>query len=144
MDHLAILKKSRKLAKKILSGEKTIESRWYKFKRYPWNKIKKGEIIYFKDSGDPVTFKAEVEQVLQFENLNLEKIKELVEKYSKAICLSENKDKEFWKYFDDKNYCILIFLKNVQKIKPFSIDKTGYGLMSAWICVENIKSILKS
>ena len=141
MDHIAILKKSRKLLQKIASGEKTVESRWYKFKRDPWNKIKKEEIIYFKDSGDPVSFKAEVENVLQFDNLNLKKVKEIINKYGKSICLSENKDREFWKYFDNKKYCILIFLKNVKKINKFNINKKGYGLMNAWICVENIRKI---
>ncbi len=143
MDHLAILKKSRKLSQKILSGEKTIESRWYKFKRNPWNRLNVGETIYFKDSGDPVNFKAEIEKVLQFENLTLEKAKELVNKYSDKICLSKIHDEKFWEYFKDKKYCMLIFLKNVEKISPFNIDKTGYGLMSAWICVDNIKSIKK-
>jgi len=143
MDHLAILKKSRKLSQKIISGEKSIESRWYKFKRDPWNKIKQGETIYFKDSGDPVCFKVKVEKVLQFDNLTLEKVKKIVTKYGDKICLSKIRNEQFWEYFKNKNYCILIILKNVKKIKPFNINKKGYGLMSAWICVENIKKIIK-
>ncbi len=140
MDHLAILKKSRKLLQKIASGEKTIESRWYKFKRDPWNKIKKGETIYFKDSGDPVTFKAEVEKVLQFEDLTLETVKEILRKYGKAIGFTGKID---YSEYADKKYCILLFLKNVQEIKPFQIDKTGYGLMNAWICVGDINNIVR-
>ena len=62
MDHVAIMKKSWKLTEKILSGEKKIESRWYKSKYPPWGKIKKGDIIYFKDSGEPVSIKAKVEK----------------------------------------------------------------------------------
>ena len=139
MDHLAILKKSRKLSQKIIIGEKSIESRWYKFKRNPWNKIRKGETIYFKDSGDPVCFKAKVENVLQFDNLTLEKVKKIVTKYGDKICLSKTRDEQFWEHFKNKNYCILMFLKNVKKIEPFNINKKGYGLMNAWICVENIK-----
>ncbi|MBI1972386.1 ASCH domain-containing protein, partial [Candidatus Woesearchaeota archaeon] len=44
MDHLAILKK--KWLEKILSGEKTIESRWYKQKITPYQKIAKGDTAY--------------------------------------------------------------------------------------------------
>lgn len=66
MEHLAIMKKSWKLTEKILSGEKKIESRWYKSKRVPFGRISAGETVYFKDGGEPVTIKAEVEKVLQF------------------------------------------------------------------------------
>ena len=40
MDHLAIMNPKRKLIPKILSGEKTIESRRYMMKVAPRNKIK--------------------------------------------------------------------------------------------------------
>ena len=54
MDHVAIMNKSWGLIPKILSGSKTIESRWYKTKRTPWDKIAKGDTVYFKNSGEQV------------------------------------------------------------------------------------------
>ena len=48
MEHVAIMKKSWGLTEKILTGAKKIESRWYKNKHTPWNRIKSGEIVYFK------------------------------------------------------------------------------------------------
>ena len=140
MQHIAILKKSWKLIDKILSGEKKIESRWYKNKSAPWNKIKAGEVVYFKESGSPVTIKTEVEKVLQFSNLTPNKVKELLNKYGENIGIKAN---DFYEQLKDKNYCLLIFLKNPEKIKPFQINKTGFGLMSAWICVNNIEQIKK-
>ena len=140
MQHIAILKKSWKLIDKILSGEKKIESRWYKNKSAPWNKIKAGETVYFKESGSPVTIKTEVEKVLQFSNLTPNKVKELLNKYGENIGIKAN---DFYEQLKDKNYCLLIFLKNPEKIKPFQINKTGFGLMSAWICVNNIEQIKK-
>jgi len=140
MQHIAILKKSWKLIDKILSGEKKIESRWYKNKSAPWNKIKAGETVYFKESGSPVTIKTEVEKVLQFSNLTPNKVKELLNKYGENIGIKAN---DFYEQLKDKNYCLLIFLKNSKKIKPFQINKTGFGLMSAWICVNNIEQIKK-
>ena len=84
MQHIAIMKKSWKLTEKILSGKKKIESRWYMSRYAPWNKIRPGEIIYFKNSGEPVSIQAEVEKVLQFENLNPEKVKEVLDEYGGA------------------------------------------------------------
>jgi len=45
------------------------------------------------------------------------------------------------KLFKDKKCCILVFLKNPQKVKPFSINKSGFGSMSSWMAVSNIKNI---
>lgn len=64
MDHVAIMKKSWGLTQKILSGQKKIESRWYKSKHSPWGKIEKGDIVYFKDSGEPISIKTGVEKVM--------------------------------------------------------------------------------
>ena len=48
---------------------------------------------------------------------------------------------EFFDMFKNKKYCMLIFLKNPQKIEPFGIDKSGFGAMSAWISVDNVDRI---
>jgi len=141
MDHVAIMKKSWKLTEKILSGEKKIESRWYKSKYPPWGKIKKGETVYFKDSGEPVLIKAKVEKIITFSDLNPEKIKQILNKYAKDDGIDKNQLPKFFKRFKDKKYCLLIFLKEPKKIKSFYIDKTGFGMMSAWLVVEDINKI---
>jgi len=137
MEHLAIMKKSWKLIEKILSGEKKIESRWYKCRYSPWNKIKKGEVVYFKDSGENVTVKAEVEKVIQFSNLDYLKVREILDKYGDELGV----DDDFFEIVKDKKYCILIFLRNPEKVEPFGIDKTGYGMMGSWICVDGIDEL---
>lgn len=141
MEHLAIMKKSWNLTNKILTGEKKIESRWYKNKYAPWDKIKNNEIIYFKDSGNPVTIKAQADKVLQFDNLNPEKVKKILNDYGFIDGIEKNNLEKFYERFKNKNYCMLIFLKNVKKIKPFNIDKKGFGLMSAWITLDDINKI---
>lgn len=62
MQHVAIIKKSWGLTEKVLNGQKKIESRWYMAKHAPWDRIKEGEVVCFKDSGEPVSLKAEVER----------------------------------------------------------------------------------
>ncbi len=141
MHHLAILDKKRKLLEKIISGEKSIESRWYKLKKTPYGMIKAGDTVYFKDSGDSVRVKATVHKVLFFSDMTREKYKEIIDTYGNTICL-ENKNVEY--YLKQKyNYITLIFLKNVQEIQPFEIDKTGYGMMAAWITIEDIQELKK-
>jgi len=135
------MRKSWGLTQKILSGQKKIESRWYKVKYAPWNRIESGDIVYFKDSGEPVTIKAEVDKVIQFSDLTPEKVKEILYKYGQADGLGIDKISEFFEMFKNKKYCILIFLKNPQKIEPFEIDKSGFGAMSAWISVDDVNRI---
>jgi ASC-1-like (ASCH) protein len=138
MDHVAILDKKRKLLPKIISGEKTIESRWYQTKRTPWHNIKRDDIVYFKDAGELINVKANVRDVLFFDDLNKEKVEKILRKYWKDIGF---KNAEYTDYFIRKNYCILIFLENVKEIEPFDFDKTGFGNACAWISVKDIKKI---
>ena len=141
MGHVAIMKKSWGLTQKILSGQKKIESRWYKSKCAPWEKIGKDDVVYFKDSGEPVSIKAEVEKVVSFSDLTPEKVGQILDEYGKDDGIEKNKIKEFFELFKNKNYCLLIFLKNPAKIEPFEIDKTGFGMMSAWLSVGNIDKV---
>ena len=141
VDHIAIMKKSWGLTEKILSGEKTVESRWYKNKHISWDKIKVGDSLYFKDSGEPVTVKARVIKVLQFANLAPEKIKEIMAQYGKADLGVGHIMPEIRRYIANKNYCILVFFKNPIKVEPFEINKAGFGAMSAWITIDSIERI---
>jgi len=141
MDHLAIMRKSWGLLPKILDGEKRIESRWYKNKYSPWDKIKKGDVIYFKDSGEPVSLRVGVDKIIQFSNLTPKRVKEILGKYGKRDGLGIKDIPKFFQKFKDKRYCILVFLKSPKKIKPFEISKKGFGMMSAWIVVDNISKL---
>jgi ASC-1-like (ASCH) protein len=141
MHHIAIMKKSWKLTQKILSGKKNIESRWYKTKHSPWNKITSGEKVYFKDSGDPVTIKAEVEKVIQFSELTPEKVNQILEEYGNANGIEKERLNYYHNLFKDKKHCMSIFLKNPQSIAPFHINKHGFGNMAAWITLKDINNI---
>jgi ASC-1-like (ASCH) protein len=141
MHHVAIMNKKWNLIEKIIDGRKKIESRWYKSRIAPWNKIKKGDVVFFKNAGEDVNAKAEVSEVLQFENLTENKISEIIERYGgeAKICFSDKNSAFQWT--KNKKYCILIFLEDVQKIEPFKIDKTGFGNACAWITIEDIQRI---
>ncbi|MCX6807993.1 MAG: hypothetical protein NTZ80_04345 [Patescibacteria group bacterium] len=135
------MKKSWNMIPKILSGQKKIESRWYKHKCVPRGKVFKDDTIYFKNSGELVELKARVEKVLQLADLNLDKIKQILAEYGRDIGL-ESKDLDiFSSQVKDKKYCILIFLRDVETVEPFEIDKAGFGAMAAWLFAEDINLV---
>ena len=163
MNHVAILRKDWGFLEKILSGNllshpptpkasdghskasarqrKTIESRWYKNKYRPWDAIKKEDVIYFKNSGELICIKATVKKVIQYSQLNPIRIKQILSTYGRNIGIEKNDMPKFYKILAHKKYCILIFLKNPQKIKPFQINKKGFGAMASWIVIENVNNI---
>ena len=139
MDHVAILKPSWHLLEKILDGRKTIESRWYVARYPPWNRIQRGEVVYFKNAGAPITVKAIVTKVMQFADLTPEKIRDLYTAYGKEIG-AENIDSSI-ACNAHKKYCILIFLEHAVAVEPFHINKKGFGISAAWLVVKNIDAI---
>lgn len=141
MDHVAIMRKSWKLIPKILEGRKKIESRWSVNKVLPWGKIKKGDTVYFKNAGEPVTVKAEVFKVTPFGDLTQAKVRRIIRDYGGEgkVCLSNLEDSYEWAR--NKRYCTLIYLNKVSKIEQFEINKNGFGIGAAWLTIENINSI---
>ena len=142
MHHIAIMNPAWKLIPKILSGEKTIESRWYKHKVAPWNRVHAGDVVFFKNSGKPVTVTAEVRDVKQYSDLSPERVNEILKEYGTRDGIN-NADLPF--YFDrfkNKRYCILVFLKNMNAVEQsFHVNKKGYGMQAAWMVVEDIEKI---
>jgi hypothetical protein len=148
MDHVAILRKANiskkdNLLRDILTGAKTIESRWYVHKIDPWNKVSAGDTVYLKESGCPVTAAAHVAQVVQYPHLTKALISEIIKTYGKQIAPGTSEE-EFLDWGEknlNKNYCILIFLKDIRRVEPFNINKKGFGISSAWLCVGNISKV---
>lgn len=130
MDHVAIMKASWGMTEKIARGEKTIESRWFKMKARPWDRVNPGDMIYFKDTGKPVTVRAIVEEVRQAKDADGASI---IREFGDQICLQ--------KAPTGKSFVILIFLKDPERVPPFQINKQGFGSMAAWLTVDTIEKI---
>lgn len=141
MDHVAIMKKSWELIPKILDGRKKIESRWGKNKVAPWGKIKVGDTVYFKNSGEKITAKAVVYKVKQFEKLYPDKIREILERYGNDGGISVQNIEDTIRWAKEKRYCTLVYLKNPMTVKPFNINKKGFGIGCAWIVVNSINKL---
>lgn len=138
MDHVAIMTPSWRLIPKILSGEKSIESRWYQTRRAPWNTVSIGDAVFFKDSGKPITASAIVSRVWQFEIGTTKDAEKIVAEFGQRICII-NHDVKTWGKIP--KYCILIELENPESISPFTINKQGFGTGIAWISVDSIEKI---
>lgn len=119
MKHIAILKQP--FFDMVLTGEKTIESRWSMKKVAPYNKVSAGDLILLKETGKMVTATAIVSQA-KFYELTPEKVEELREKYGKKIGTDKFKD---WQATLQKKYCTLIWLENVQKISPLKVPRSN-------------------
>lgn len=125
------MKKSWGLIPKILSGEKTMESRWYQTKRAPWDKVKPGDTVYFKNSGEPVTAQALVGSVKQYEITSLADAQRIITQYGKRIRLPDAKPAH-WKKLP--HYCILLELKDPKLVTtPWHVNKSGFGAPAAWL-----------
>jgi len=144
-DHVAIMKPSWGLIKKIITGEKRLETRWYENKIAPWDNIFEGDRIYFKDAGGKVRLRAEVGRVWQYVDLNPDKVLKLLIKYARTdgIGSDEKEIKKFERIFEKKKYMIAIEILNPIKIKPFGISKKGFGILSGWITVPDINMLIK-
>ena len=92
---------------------------------------------FFKQTGDNVTAVATVAKVIQINNLNETNFKEIIDKYNDKILLRNAS----YHFYRDKRYAILVFLKSPHAIKPFQINKHGFGSSCAWLCVDDINRI---
>lgn len=107
MKHLAIFKGEG--AKKILSGKKTIESRFSKRRNPPFGQIATGDLVYIKPSGEDIIGQFRVKKVIFYDGLDIGEIREIWEKYSKQLAVDEG----FWKEKEGSCYGTLIFIGEV-------------------------------
>jgi ASC-1-like (ASCH) protein len=118
--HLVILKKP--YLDLILTGQKTVESRFMKAKAPPFDRVKSGDKLFFKLSSGPVCAIATAEKVKSFENLTTEKLMELKRQYNHLIKAEE----KYWQAKADSRVGFLVWLKDVRRIKPVRINKKDW------------------
>ena len=128
MRHLAIFVGN--AIERILSGRQTIEVRFTVDRILPYEKIKKGDEIYLKQSGGLVLGKVIVDNVLFYENLDGELIGKLRKEYNQDLCA----DDSFCQSKVNSRYATIIFLKNPQRfLTPLRIGKRD---RRSWIILK--------
>lgn len=105
----------------ILSGKKTIESRFSKKKIIPFNNISKGDIVILKKTGGGLAavFEAGDIHFIQIESAT--DLKEIKENYGNALCLED----EFWERKKDAKYVSLINITHMQAISSIVVKKAN-------------------
>lgn len=105
----------------ILSGKKTIESRFSTKRIIPYNKISSGDIVVLKKSGGSLVAVFEVETVV-FKQIKSENDFEIIRKdYGKELCLED----EFWIRKKDAKYVTLLRISHLQAISPIVVNKAN-------------------
>ncbi len=127
--HLAIFKGE--TGEKILSGKKTIESRFSKRKDPPFAQVSSGDLIFIKPSGKDVIGQFRVKKVIFFDGLDADSFKEIREKYGEGI----QADEAYWKMHSEAKYGTLIFIGNSSRFiaSPIKIPKKD---LRGWVVLE--------
>ena len=126
--HIAVMQQP--YLEKIIAGQKTIESRFTKVRCPPFQAINQGDRIYFKKAGGPVIARGLAEKVLFYSDLTDEKIRTISETFSDGLQVESS----FIECKRASRYCTLIFLSDVQRVKPFRVpkkDRRGWVVMSS-------------
>lgn len=125
MKHLAVVRQP--FYDLILSGEKTIESRWSLNRCAPYQKVEAGDMIFFKLPGKSITATAQVEKVKFFE-LSPQLADKIKNEYGSQIAIDKFQN---WEECRKKKFLTLIWLRDVKTISPCSFNKKG---RAGWVC----------
>lgn len=126
MKHLAIFKGE--AGEKILSGEKTIESRFSKVKNPPFGIVSSGDLVYIKPSGKDIIGEFRVKKVIFFDGLDLSDLSHLRNLYGKELAAGEG----YWEKNKNARYGTLIFIGDCTRFitSPIKIKKSD---LRGWV-----------
>ena len=127
--HLAIFKGSG--AELILSGKKTIESRFSRKKTVPFGQVSSGDLVYIKPSGKDIIGQFRVKKVIFFDGLEAGEIREIRERWGKELAV----DEAYWKGKETAKYATLIFIGDSSRFitSPVKIPKKD---LRGWVVLK--------
>ncbi|MBI4039393.1 hypothetical protein HY388_01035 [Candidatus Daviesbacteria bacterium] len=106
---------------KILSGQKTIESRFSRQKIAPFGQVAKGDLILMKQSGGKLRGQFLVDKTIFFDHPSTQDVQLIKNKYAQEIAV----DEKFWLRHEGACYITLIFITHPTAflVEPFKIPK---------------------
>ncbi|NTU81949.1 MAG: ASCH domain-containing protein [Chloroflexales bacterium] len=126
--HLAILVNP--YLERILSGRKTIESRFSMQRRAPYQQIQQGDVVLFKRSGGPILGIGFVDEVM-FYRLTPAVLTEIQTTYAAELGID---DPNFWSERAHAAYGTLTRLSHVRRLPPMPFIKRD---QRAWLVLQN-------
>lgn len=112
----------------ILSGKKTVESRFSMVRFPPYGRVSRGDLVLLKESGGPVVGICEV-GAAWFYRLNAESWKTIRRDFTTAICAE---DPEFWRSREQAEFATLMYVSRVKRLPPIvwpKRDRRGWVVL---------------
>ena len=128
--HLAIFKGHG--GELILTGQKTIESRFSRAKIAPFGQVASGDLVYIKPSGKDIIGQFRVKKVIFYNGLEVEDVREIKERYGERIAMEDS----YWEKKLNSKYGTLIFIGESSRFitSPVKIPKKD---LRGWVVLEN-------
>jgi len=128
--HLAIFKGN--AGELILSGAKTIESRFSRVKNPPFGLVSAGDLVYIKPSGKDLIGQFRVKKVIFFDGLSSEDLLKIKQDYGEKLEV----DDSYWKVSANSKYATLIFIGDCTRFitSPVRIKKSN---LRGWVILED-------
>lgn len=104
----------------VLSGKKTVESRFGRKRQSPYGQVVPGDILLLKKSGGAIIGLCEVANVW-FYTLDKDSWKKLRKEFTISLCAQ---DPEFWQQRESATFATLMQIKSVMQIPPVDFPKT--------------------
>jgi hypothetical protein len=137
MNHFVVLDAGTNEIKDLVAGTKSMIIRGADVKCIPYNTVSEGDILYFVDNKDctVVNAKGVVSSVYNSYPLTEEESYEMIIRNQDKLILP---DYLFYRWAG-KKYLVLIGLKDVREISPFSIKKNNVLISTGWYTSGNKK-----
>jgi cytidylate kinase len=103
----------------VLTGQKTIESRFSAVRFPPYGRVARGDLVLLKASGGPVVGICEV-GAAWFYQLNANSWKTIRRDFSAAICAQ---DPDFWRRREHAEFATLMYVSRAKRLPPVAWPK---------------------
>ncbi len=133
--HLALFDIS--TAERILSGQKTVETRFSQKKIAPYGEVSVGDLVYIKPVGKDLAGQFVVSKIIFFEGLTQADFENIRKLYGEVLSLgNKTLDEKYFEMRKDAKYGTLIFISQVESfitspIKFQKKDKRGWVVIEA-------------
>lgn len=140
MDHIVYVEAASKEMDRILTGSKKIILRGAMGRKLPYERVFKGDTLYFMNNNGEGLVKAtaKVFNVVNTDKLSPDESMAMLQAYSNDLQLSNAQLKRF----GGKRYLVLIEIIKPKKIKPIKTDKSNFANMDDWLFVEDINKVI--
>jgi hypothetical protein len=139
MDHVVYLDSKANELDLLLDGKKTMIVRGATGRKMPHGRVNAGDVLYFinNNAEGVIQAMAQVKSVIHSEKMTEEESTQLIDRHQAKLQLTP-KQVERWA---GKRYLVLVEVSDIKEVRPFKIDKSGYGNMDDWLLVEDIETV---